>query len=438
MKMLIKKINKYEITHAGEINENLNIIKDFYNERIDTDKILKKVNYEAYEKLEKMLNSIKPIKSIYDLKSLLLFYNESKSLLRIIEHVPRKLTKLESAGYSISSFDQHTTVININKIMENIYALYYYLPRPEYYLICSSEIKNMNKQTFKKFGEFLTQNKLYEVIALLRLEIVAAPIRQLIGVTPIRVATNIVTFMMQRYGMIPKSNFTKSRENIKSADLIIHLGNGDPQYYYNSFNINKETSSQEGISADMIKHEIIPCLTASTKSVPLKHKSKINNIYETFDGKMYRHITTYMDPMVLIRGPSHIANGYNSQFADKFKKHVTAPLIADKMINAIKNRGRQQYADIRTTLRGKKGTDIIDQFLEHIVEQLNFDRHQKILVHELSLMIASEKIKLNRKLKMTKSLDDFFDDVIGDRDNLILNFERKVKIYNAGKAQKQN
>lgn len=418
--MLIKNKNKYIITHYEEINKNLTIIKKFFLDRVRLDKILKKVNYEAYEKLEKMID-IKPIDEAYTFKDLLINYNILKNMKNNIEAIPRKISKLEAEGYSISSFGKQETIININMINENIYLINYYIPKLENYLICKSEFAGKIKSDLR---QFLIKNKLYDFIVLFELESIAAELREQLAVVPLKLSDNLISMTIQRHGLLPASSYKKM--DVKKTDTVLYTGGS---IYYDSFNIFKSFSQNKGLSNIILDNEVSPRYTK-----PVASDMKIGTsgkIYETNDGETFRLLKS-RTPANIARGPSHIANGYNIQLSDKINKYLHAPLITSRIHEITKNIGKNKYADIRTQMRynnkmNKK--NIIDNFINYMVDQLDYDTSNKFLKHELNHMIINEKIKLNRKLKMAASIEDFFEDIISDRDNFILNFERKLKIY---------
>lgn len=428
---------KYIITHAANINKNVEVIKQFYAKRINSDKILKKMNFTEYERLEAMLDDLYPIKAEHDLESLMLTSLQITDIIQSINKFPVVIHRLEQQGYSISSFDVQETNININIIRENMYLIQFYIPKPENYLICMAEIKTMSKKKSAEFNNFLVKNKLYSIISLFRIEVIAAPIRQSLSVVPPRIKDNIIPYMIQRYGLIPQTSFNISKKELDKKNIIINISG--EQYYFNSTYVFHELSPLIGLSEKSIKSEITPhkCIATDHKNIieinpPNLLNSNVKNIsiYETFDGVMYRQLKTPFNPSRIIEGPSAIANGYNIQFNHRFEKHIGDPLINRHMDDILKEQKKHQYNDLQVKLRDTKPKNIVEEFLKHLIKQIDYDETDKILNHELKLMIAVERIRLQKKLKLAESINDFFEDIIGDRNNFILNFKRKIKIKN--------
>jgi hypothetical protein len=418
--MLKKDGNNYRLVAAEQINKNLRNIKKFFMERIDGDKVLKRLDHQAYEKLEKKIKSLSTVKEIMTLEEILMF--SQNNIIGSIEVIPRKILKLEIAGFSITHWSQPELTLNTNIILENTYAISYYMPAAKDYMICKPEKPD------KKLDQFLAQKKLYNIIELFRYEHLAREIRAQIAVAPIRDKKYAFINLVQRFGLLPKGGFQRIKP--AAADTVLYLGTGKPCFYYESTNILNTIGRYSGLSNQFKKSEVLPLEINSKKSAALYKMGTRGHIYETFDEIHYRQLVTPW-PERLMRGPSHIANGYNIIFNKKLKKHTGAPIISAMSLNAMLDFDRRKYMDFKISSVQKRRDKIVDDFLGQIAVFLGSypEMKSKLMQHELKLNLAAEKSKLNRKLREAATIEDFFEDIIADKNNFVLKFERKMKIF---------
>ena len=425
----------YRVVHAAEINENIATIRDHYLSRVNTDKIMKQVNYGAYEKLLAALKDVTMAHDkLYDLKGILQFQQEMARTMATLEAFPRKLHKLERAGYSISSMAPHEFVMHLNVIQENIYMLHYVMPQLEDYLVCGPEIRALRGAALVAFEKFLIKHALYDMIVLFRMESVAASLRASMAVVPLLGGSDAISKWIQRFGMIPASNFKPYHPG--PHDVVINIDGtyGQHQTYYDSFNIYKGDRSIAGLSMTAVRNEINPMdIVPMTKAPTSKIKAPTpkSAIYETMDGVNYRKLKCTPENMArLHRGPSAMANGYNQQINEAIAKHIHAPILSERILEVTKTEGKQKYSDIRSNIRKLPRDQIIDAFLEAVINELDFDREAKTLQAELRITLDAERIRLTQKLAATPTVEEFFKEVIADKSNFILTFNRKIKIYN--------
>lgn len=414
--MLKKDKNNYYLTHHKEINEDLDRVVKFFMERVEQDKILKTANHEKYAKITKKIDQIKKVPETFTLEKILIFSEVDH--LGIIESIPRMIAKLELNGFSITGFTPHQAVININKINECIYNIHYYMPKIQEYLICKPEKPN------KEVDKILVKNKLYKIIALFRYEHLAAEIRSQIAITPLRLKKSPIVYFIQRFGLTPVTNFIKMS---KPKGTIIYLGNGKKQIYYDTLNYLNIDNRYTGLNASFLSSNVFPIEVNSSKATPPVMGG--NKIYETFDGIHYRELTSPF-PERIKRGPSAMANGYNTLFNKKLSKRTTAPLISVLSFGIMKEFNKQKYIDFKAKANKLPKTQVVNKFIEMLISNVDIGDN-KTLKKELHLNIVAERIKLERKFSTSKSIEEFFEDVIADKDNFILKFERKIKIYNA-------
>lgn len=406
---MIKITNKeIFINHYEEINENINILKKLFEDRIESDSKLKGANYEEFMKLESNIKKIKTIKEKYTIKDIIDFYEYTQFILKLIYKFPRKIEKLEKSGYSVSSYTPKQILENSIIYDETYYKLKYFFPDIQEYLPIATKIKNN-----------------IDFIILAQDEAAALNMRKTIGIPPIIYGTNIVQRLMQRHGAIPVSNFKK----MTKPKSYIYLNVNNP-VYFTSVNIYNTYDDIQGVTIKYIENTVYPVeMDIKAGKTGAVNLSKNTNIfYETFDNKYYRKMKC-KNIENIIRGPSHIANGYNNIFNKKIIKYLKEPYIERVSIEQIRNLCKQYYTDIVKKIRGKK--DLITAFIE-AVEKAIFKRFTdipKIILKDIKMGLICERAKLSRKIIRLEP-EQFYEEIIDDKHNFILRIERKIKAYN--------
>jgi hypothetical protein len=411
--MIKKEGQKYSLTYREEINQNLKIIRDFFNNRLENDKTLKNADHLSYENLLRDVANLKNIREFFTLEEILDF--SSAHILKSIRQIPKKIAALELAGLSVSHFTPKELSMNMNTVRENIFILEFYLPKDADFLILQPQPAHLLK----------TKN--YRMIALFGMEKIAAPLRNQIAVTPLR--SKKITFLnlIQRFGLIPVGNYQIMKP--QARDTILPIGIGKNPIYYDTMNILNSNNGFMGLGKKYFSSEIVPITAHLPKALPAL-KIQTGRILETIDGVRFREMQTPF-PDRLKRGPSPIANGYNILLNKKFKKRLNAPIIDTITLSQMLAFDRRKYMDFRARTINSGRNKIVEKFLGYITEFLsNYpEMKHKTMLHELKLNLAAERTKLNRKLQTAASIEDFFDDIIADKNNFIMRFERKMKIF---------
>jgi hypothetical protein len=316
--------------------------------------------------------------------------------------------------------------------------------------------KEKSKKESKEIDKILIEKKLYNFIVYFKLEHLASKLRKQIEIFPLRRNNYEILFSIQRYGMIPITNFEKIKPE-KDAS-IIKLDYANP-VVYNFASLKKHFQNFEGVSAayitDVVQPQQMICDYSPAK-ITIKNEKLI---YETFDNIHFRKLHGNMKKYK--RGPSRVALGYNKQINAELEKKIGKPFATPDELVYIQSKNKLKFDTIISKLEffsflpdGKKEVDdsfspsfsqsekeksekekekdikkkIEEELRSYLISSLNFVDINSFLKREINIGLELEMRRFIYKLEKS-SITDFINFLRSEKSNIIFKIEQKIKMF---------
>lgn len=311
------------------------------------------------------------------------------------------------------------------------------------------EKKGGDEKIIKDAKKILVEKKLYNFIVYFKLEDVASKLRHQIEIFPLRRNNYEILFSIQRFGLLPITNYEKIKPE-KDAS-IIKLDYANP-VVYNTASLKRQFQNVEGVSADYIADVVQPSQMIC-ENTPAKITIKNERlIYETFDGVHFRKLAGNMKKYK--RGPSGIALGYNKQFCAELEKKIGTPFATPDELVYIQSKNKLKFDTIigrlsslsssalsadegREKSKEKKSDEkevdpvkkkIEEELRAYLVSQLNFVDISSFLKREINIGLELEMRRFIYKLERS-TVENFIAFLRSEKSNIIFKIEQKIKMY---------
>lgn len=421
----------YFLKQRNELIEVHNKLRTIFRDTILQDEDLRTSNHARYELMLSKTEEWK-IPEKFSLVEIIDFYKTSHDAYDLYRKMPTEISNL-----------QHTSLVN-----DLVQYFEFLLPTLEDYRILFpsssflppsfSRSEKESKKESKEIDKILIEKKLYNFIVYFKLEHLASKLRKQIEIFPLRRNNYEILFSIQRYGMIPITNFEKIKPE-KDAS-IIKLDYANP-VVYNFASLKKHFQNFEGVSAayitDVVQPQQMICDYSPAK-ITIKNEKLI---YETFDNIHFRKLHGNMKKYK--RGPSGVALGYNKQINAELEKKIGKPFATPDELVYIQSKNKLKFDTIISRLEffsflpdGKKESGeekdikkkIEEELRSYLISSLNFVDINSFLKREINIGLELEMRRFIYKLEKS-SITDFINFLRSEKSNIIFKIEQKIKMF---------
>ena len=404
----------YFLNHQKIISEVFNRIQAELQKTLTANDDFRTSQHSRYEELLGRTKFFMIVPEKMEAGELIDFYSKSLNAMNIYKTLAREIPDT-----------------NIELLTDLLFSLENILPSLSDYktvLLIGGDLKESKAggltASKKLLGALNKKNTItYQIIAHFKLRSVAAKLREEISAFPIRKKNYAILFYIQRFGLLPVTNFEKIKP--EPGATIIKLDYENP-VVYNFANLKKTRPNLEGVSQEYISEVLQPIqlkCPATPASLTLKARGPI---YETFDGVHFRKL--YGNAALLERGPSGIAHGYGRQFNAAIAQKKKTPFASPDILSHIKGQNKIKFDSIISALEREKKENMIPLIREHYHRALDFVGVPKILQREISLGVEMEMRRFAKILDRGNEAR-FIEFLRSEKSNLIFKVEQKIKIY---------